>query len=172
MILEKEIFPVGKILKPHGVRGEILISLPVDVLCNDDFKFIILEIEGIFVPFFIDQYRVNSSETAFLTLDGISDEKAAKELTGKTVFAPEKYSKKMKINEPVIEYFIGFQVFCGKSQLLGTITDFDRTTSNVLMMISTDEKQLLVPFSESYIIDIDYAGKQIFADLPDGLLEL
>ncbi|GHV46584.1 ribosome maturation factor RimM [Bacteroidia bacterium] len=172
MISEKEIFPIGKTLKSHGVKGEILISFSSDIFENEDFKFLILEIDGIFVPFFIDECHIRSSETAFVKLEGINSEKAARELMGKQVFAPKKYLEKVKTNEIGFDYFIDFQIIDKNNGALGTIMEIDRSTANLLMIIETDDTPLLVPFAESYITDIDHNNKQIFVDLPEGLLDL
>lgn len=123
-------------------------------------------------PFFIDEYRIHSLETAFVKLDEISDEKAAKELTGKTIFAPKKFLKQIKAAETGIEYFVGFQISDKENGLLGTITEIDQSTANLLMIIENGENQLLVPFSESYIINIDHNTKKIFVNLPEGLFDL
>ncbi|MCL1868095.1 MAG: ribosome maturation factor RimM [Paludibacter sp.] len=172
MITENEIFPIGKILKPHGVRGEILFSYSSDVFENEYFKYFILEIDGILVPFFINEYRINSAETAFVKLDGIDSENDAKFLTAKVVFAPKKFLEKVKTENIGLDYFIDFQIIDKKNDFLGKIYDIDQTTANVLMIVQTANDEILIPFSENYIIDIDHNTKKIFVDLPQGLIEL
>jgi 16S rRNA processing protein RimM len=172
MITENEIFPIGKILKSHGVRGEILLLYSSDVFENENFKYFILEIDGIFVPFFIDEYRINSAETAFVKFDGIDSENDAKFLTGKLVFASKKFLEQVKTEDIGLDYFIGFQIIDKKISFSGKISNIDQSTANVLMIVQTENDEILIPFSESYIIEIDHNTKKIFVNLPQGLIEL
>ena len=61
MIVESEISVIGRTLKPHGINGEIAatIDAPVNL---DSLQCIILDIDGIYVPFFIRSYRYRGSE--------------------------------------------------------------------------------------------------------------
>jgi len=172
MITENQIFPIGKILKQRGVRGEILCECPCDIIENQDFKFFILEIDGIYVPFFIDEYRINSAETVFVKLDGIDSENDVKTFIGKKIFAQKKFLKKVKTDEIGLDYFIDFQVIDKTNGLLGKIADIDQTTENILMIVQAENKEILIPFSQSYITDIEHDTKTIFLDLPQGLTEL
>ena len=57
MISLDEIFPIGQINKPHGVNGELSFTFSSDVFDTEEIPYLIMEIEGIPVPFFIDEYR-------------------------------------------------------------------------------------------------------------------
>lgn len=68
MITESEIIEIGKIGKPHGINGEINVYLNEDV----DFERldkIVLEIEGIYVPFFIDNVRTKRIDTVIMHIE-------------------------------------------------------------------------------------------------------
>ncbi|HQO48390.1 MAG TPA: 16S rRNA processing protein RimM, partial [Paludibacteraceae bacterium] len=75
MITSNEIAPVGKVIKSHGFNGELAIA------CNADFNmeacdYFVFDIEGIFVPFFIAEYRFKDSTTTIVRFDGIINETA------------------------------------------------------------------------------------------------
>ena len=57
MISLDEIFPIGQINKPHGVNGELSFTFSSDVFDTEEIPYLIMEIEGIPVPFFIEEYR-------------------------------------------------------------------------------------------------------------------
>lgn len=50
MILEKELFKAGKINKTHGVSGELNCAIDADTI--DRAEYMVLDMDGIFVPFF------------------------------------------------------------------------------------------------------------------------
>ncbi len=56
MITNSQISCVGKVVKPHGINGEIVASADCDIdfLCV---KCIIINIDGFYVPFFINNIR-------------------------------------------------------------------------------------------------------------------
>ena len=71
MIRKEEIFEAGKFHKTHGVKGELScsFSFPVD---SSKLSFIVSNIEGIYVPFFIEDMREKTSTSLLLKLKNIS----------------------------------------------------------------------------------------------------
>ena len=53
---------VGKLMKPHGINGEITVLLTADVDLAA-LRCVILEMDGIYVPFFLNSVRPKSSAT-------------------------------------------------------------------------------------------------------------
>ena len=54
-ITATELTTIGRLLKPHGINGEITMQLVVDVDIQS-LKCIFLKLDGIFVPFFDQEY--------------------------------------------------------------------------------------------------------------------
>lgn len=77
---------VGRLLKPHGICGEITALLTVDVDLSE-LGCIMLKLDGIFVPFFLSSVRPKSAETDLLTIDGITDELQAARLCPNDIYA-------------------------------------------------------------------------------------
>ena len=53
MIKEEDIYKIGKLGKPHGVQGEVSFPFTDDVFDRVDAEYLILKLDGIFVPFFM-----------------------------------------------------------------------------------------------------------------------
>ena len=70
MIKRSELRPVGTLLKTHGIDGEIVVQLTADVDL-EALQCIVLEIDGIFVPFFPTSVRPKSAETDLVSIDGV-----------------------------------------------------------------------------------------------------
>ena len=53
MIKQNEVYKIGRIGKPHGVNGELQMQFDDDVFDRVSADHLVLDIEGILVPFFI-----------------------------------------------------------------------------------------------------------------------
>lgn len=172
MILKSEVFPIGQIIRPHGIHGEMSFSFTSDVFDQEDVPCFIFELNGILVPFFIAEYRFKNNTTALLKLDGVLNEEQAKEFSGLTIYLPGTYLGKVENSDIQIDYFSGFTLIDAEKGTLGVISEVDETTENVLFVIPTDNDELLIPAGEEYIEEIDHDKKIIYVRLPEGLLDL
>ena len=88
MIRAEEVYRIGRIGKPHGVKGEVSFMFSDDVFDRVDSDYLILSVDGILVPFFFEEYRFKSGETALVKFCDVDDKSQAQELTGCDVFFP------------------------------------------------------------------------------------
>lgn len=173
MIRENELKCVGKLLKPHGINGEITVLLTEDVDLAR-FSCIVLRLDGIFVPFFLTNVRPKSSETDLITIDGIDNEIAAAALCGNDVFA--KKDELPDVEGDADGFYaadlIGFSIADGGKNI-GKITGIDDTTENYLFIIEkADGSRGLIPVADEFITDIDERNRVITMNLPEGLVDL
>ena len=68
MIRREEVYKIGKLGKPHGVKGEVSFMFDDDVFDRVDADYLVLDVDGILVPFFIEEYRFRSDESSFIKL--------------------------------------------------------------------------------------------------------
>jgi 16S rRNA processing protein RimM len=172
MISKSDVFPIGQIIKPHGVNGEMSFSFTSDVFDSEDVPYFIFNMQGILVPFFLAEYRFKGSTTGLLKLDGITTDEQARGFFGLTIFLPKSYLEKVEDTEIELDYFAGFSLVDSEKGLLGVISEVDQTTDNVLFVIPTKDDELLIPAGEEYIVEIDHDKKIIYVKLPEGLLDL
>lgn len=172
MILKSNLFPIGQINKPHGVNGEMSFSFTTDIFDREDVAYFVFELQGILVPFFIDDYRFKGSTTGLLKLDGVSTEERAREFAGLTIYLPTHFLDKVENNEIELDYFSGFSLVDVEKGFIGVISEVDQTTENVLFVIPKPNDELLIPAGEEYIKKIDHKKKIIYVNLPEGLLDL
>lgn len=168
MIRREDVYRIGKIGKPHGVKGEVSFQFDDDIFDRTDADFLILELDGILVPFFMEEYRFRSDSLALMKLEGIDTQERARELTNCEVFFPrEQQDDEENLSWAAI---IGFTVIDEQTNTpVGTIASVDDSTENVLFEL---EDGTLIPASENLITNIDTKERTITIDLPEGLLEL
>ncbi|WP_029904392.1 ribosome maturation factor RimM [Prevotella sp. 10(H)] len=172
MIKDSEVFKIGKLIKPHGIKGEISFAFENDVFDRVDCPYLICSIDGILVPFFIEEYRFKGKETALITFEDIDDEEKARRMSGLDVYFPRKYYEEETDED--IEYswnfFIGFSVTDKIAGKLGVIEDIDDKTINTLFLIKDREDEHIIPATEDFIEKIDAKKKMIYLNLPEGLI--
>ena len=168
MIRREDVYRIGKIGKPHGVKGEVSFQFDDDIFDRTDADFLILELDGILVPFFMEEYRFRSDSLALMKLEGIDTQERARELTNCEVFFPrEQQDDEENLSWAAI---IGFTVIDEQTNTpVGTIASVDDSTENVLFEL---EDGTLIPASEDLITNIDTKKRTITIDLPEGLLEV
>ena len=169
MIKREEVYKIGKLGKTHGVSGEISFLLDDDVFDRTDADYLILDIDGILVPFFIDSYRFKNDSNALMKFDGIDTQERARELTGCDVYFPRVL---FDDDDDSISWaeLVGYSLIDNNSgKVIGEIASIDDTTINILFELTTGK---LIPASEELITHIDTKKQQIYINLPEGILEL
>ena len=169
MIKEEDVYKIGRLGKTHGVRGEISFLFDDDVFDRTDADYLILRVDGILVPFFIEEYRFKSDANAIVKFDGIDTQERARELTGCDVYFPRSLAEG---DEGDISWsiLVGFDILESQSgKAVGRIAAIDDATMNILFEL---EDGRLVPASEDLITAIDQEARTITMHIPEGLLEL
>ena len=93
MIRQEEVYKIGKLGKAHGVKGEISFLFDDDVFDRTDADYLILDMDGILVPFFIEEYRFKTDDNALMKFEGIDTQERARELTGCEVYFPREMAE-------------------------------------------------------------------------------
>lgn len=150
-----------------------------DVFDRTDADFLFVEIDGLPVPFFIEEYRFRSDDTALMKFDGIDTEDAAAELTGCDVLFPRDMAGDDSGAVSKAE-IVGYSVIdAATGKPVGTIASVDDSTANLLFEVSPSDaatpeqgETILIPANEDLIKDVDRQGRSITIAIPDGLLSL
>jgi 16S rRNA processing protein RimM len=169
VIRREDVYRIGKLGKTHGVRGEISFLFDDDVFDRVDADYLILSIDDILVPFFIEEYRFKTDSNALMKFEGIDTQERARELTGCEVYFPHELADS---DEDTISWaaIVGFDITdADSSRTIGRIAAVDDSTINILFEL---EDGRLIPASEDLITAIDQQARTITMRLPDGLLNL
>jgi 16S rRNA processing protein RimM len=173
MIEKDTVCKIGYFTKPHGIKGEIGLVLSFDIFSHSDDPFVICEMEGILVPFFIEQHRRKTGTVELVKLETVDSEDAVRKFANREVYYPRRDVPEEE--EPAgagWAAFAGYSAFDSKHGLLGEITDIDESTANVLLQINHQGRELLIPAVDAWITSVDHPNKQLTLTVPDGLLDL
>lgn len=169
MIKREEVFKIGRMGRAHGVKGEVSFQFDDDIFDRVDAEYLVLDVEGILVPFYMDSYRFRTGYQAFVKFRDVDTQERASELTGCEVFFPRALAE-AEDEMPILEMLVGFElVDAATGQTVGTIVAIDDQTANVLFELNTGH---LIPASDELIMNIDTENEQIIMNIPEGLLEI
>ena len=170
MIKQDDVYKIGRIGKPHGIKGELTMMVEDDVFGRVEGEYLILLIDGILVPFFIEDYRFRSEQSALVKFCDIDTQERASELTGCDVFFPRSLSDSDDTDTLTWQEAIGYQVADDNSgKTLGTISYIDTSTANTLIEL---DNGMLIPAAYEIIKDINTDQRLITMSLPEGLMEI
>ena len=170
MIKEQEVYKIGIIGKAHGVKGELSIQIDDDVFDRVDAEYLVLKLDGIFVPFFMEEYRFKSDSVALVKFEGVDTQERARELTGVEVYFPRELAEQDEEAELSYAALVGYTLIDNNSgNPIGTIAYVDEQTINIMFEL---EDGRLIPASEELIVDVDQKNRTITLDIPEGILDL
>lgn len=173
MISHDDVFKIGQLGKTHGVKGEISFHFTDDVFDRVDADYVFVKIDGLLVPFFFEEYRFRSEETALVKFEGIDDADKASEMTGSDVFFPRQLTEDND-GELTWSALTGYTIIdSGNGLHIGEIEAVDQSTINTLFeVILHDSNTLLIPANEELIDDINRENRTITMRIPDGLMDI
>lgn len=172
MILKEEIFLIGQITKTHGLKGELSFTTTSSILNEVDVPFIVLEPEGLLVPFYLEHVRMKTATAGLIKLERVDSEEKAREFIGLSIYLPNMFLDEMEDTEFETEYFVGFEIIENQKGSIGRITAVDDSTANALFVVETESGEVLIPIADEFITEIDHDRKTISMKLPEGLLDL
>lgn len=176
MITREELIAIGHFNKPHGVAGEIAATVDVDVDVLHDLSCLVCEVDGIYVPFFVNAFRPKTSETVLLTIDGIDSEQDAARLVNRDLFALKRdYQQECADTDAdgyPLDFFIGFELHDSEGTRVGRIVEVDDQTENAIFIVEDGDAEFMVPATDELIEEFDLDKKVMVMDLPQGILDL
>lgn len=169
MIKREDVYKIGRLGKAHGVKGEVSFQFDDDIFDTNDADYLILEIDGILVPFFMEEYRFRNDSLALVKFCDVDTQQRASELTGCDVYFPRTLAEESE-GQLSLSSLVGFDIVeASNSKVVGKIAAIDDTTQNILFEL---EDGRLIPASDELITNIDTNRQQIIMQIPTGLLEI
>jgi 16S rRNA processing protein RimM len=161
---------IGYISKTHGLKGHLILRLNELVRIDEEgIKSIFLELNGSQVPYFIEECRPNNAGY-IIKLETIDVVETSKKLIGKKAFALTDFILE---EEESLKEFIGYTIIDSKLGNVGIISDVDEKTDNVIIKVMHPSgKEIILPFNNDFIIEIDDDLKTIEFNAPEGLIEM
>lgn len=163
---------LGRITRPHGIRGEVKIhpypGRPENFLHYREIS-IGPEDNGERIPYTIEQSRLQG-DSVLLRLRGCTDRDQAGALAGMAVWL-----RRCDLPEPDEDEFyvidlIGRRAIIDDNLVVGEITGILETGAHDILTVTGDGREYLIPLRSEFIVSI--GDEEVVLSLPPGLLDI
>jgi 16S rRNA processing protein RimM len=163
---------VGRIGRPHGIRGDVVVGVRTDEPELRFAKGSRLDTDPPRIgPLTVAVNKWHSGEL-LVRFEGVSDRDAAAELRGtwllvdSATIAPPEDPDEFRDTD-----LIGLSVRTVDGTPVGTVDDVLHSGQDVLLIKSPDQRDILVPFVGPLIPEVDVAAGFLVIAPPEGLLD-
>jgi 16S rRNA processing protein RimM len=169
---KEECFYLGKIVRTHGVKGDVMILLDADDPQRyKKIKSVYVETDGELTSFNIKQVSIQN-DIAKVHIEGVDDMTKAEEFIRCEVYMPLTFLPKLDENKFYFHEIINFKVI---DKTMGEIGIFEKVVDipqQTIGQIKNGNKEILVPMIPQFIERVDRNEKILYLDLPEGLVDL
>ena len=164
---------VGRIARPHGIRGQVMVTPETDFV-EDRFRvgatFWTKAAQG------TEQLTVTSARIQngrpVVGFDGFSTIEDVERLSGLDLRVPEGDLHPLAEGSYYHHQLVGCVVETTAGERVGDVVRVDGGAAGSLLVIEGPRGEVLVPLVTHVCVEMDIAGRRIRIDPPDGLLEL
>lgn len=161
---------LGVIQRKQGLQGAVVARLYQEVPRLDTLKSLFVQINHTLVPYGIEQFSLQH-DRVIIKLQGIDDATAAHDLKGCTIFVPQELLPELFDSPAQFTQLIGYQVVDVKEGQLGMLQDIYQPAQQYLLAVDYDGQELLIPYHEDIVTDVDHSRQSIEVQLPKGFIE-
>lgn len=166
-----EYFLIGKVTRPHGLKGSVTISLRSEAPDLTSLDVVYLGQSGSFVPYFVDSVSSRGTR-AYVKFQDFNTHEDAASISGLGVFLPIAARPAPGDGGFYSDEIAGFSVFTGDGVLLGTVREVADAGPARLVVVEHEGREVLIPVNGPFIQAVDTDKKTILVELPDGFLDL
>ena len=165
-------FYVGKIVKTHGLKGEVTLRIDNEQFDEiEELNYFLLELNDILIPYFIENITYHSNKSFILFQDMKTLEEASN-LVGTAVYLPLELLPEKDGNDFYSHEVVDFLVVDEEKGELGNVREIIEYPTQSLIQIVINNKEVLIPIHDDIIKDVDREGKKIFIKAPNGLIDM
>lgn len=163
----------GKIVKTHGVKGEVLAEIfSEDTSDYEDMESVFVVIKQKPIPFFITSYQVTNQSKVILSFEDVSSIKEAEAIVGAELLIPIEELSDADEGRLFFKQIEGYRIDDEQLGELGVVSDFIQKTIQDILVMEYQGHSIMFPAVEPIVKGIDHRKKKVFTNLPDGLLDI
>jgi 16S rRNA processing protein RimM len=167
---EPRFIAIGRIVRPHGVRGELL----VEVLTDFPERFNHMELVYLGDADKAEAWPVRAArwhkDRVLLSLEGCQDRTSAEQLRGLLVQIPIEEAMLLPEDEYYPHQLMGLEVRTVEGEELGRISDIMFTNANEVYVVTGRRGQILLPAIADVVKQVDLEAGRLVVEIIEGLL--
>jgi len=167
---EPDFLVIGRIVKPHGVRGEVLVKVLTDFPERfETMQSVLVGKVGAGRTYTVETRRWHKG-MVLLGFAGITDRNAAETLRGLYLQIPIAEAMPLEPDTYYHHQLQGLTVLTDDGTLLGELVDILETGANDVYIVRGPQGEILLPATEEVVRTIDLEAGQMIVHLLEGLL--
>lgn len=168
---KEDCFYLGKIIKPFGYKGEVVLFLDVDDMQTyEDLPYVYIEINKRLIKYDIDTFRFHGNKVVVTFKDVRADE--VNTLISKEMYLPLEFLPKLEGNQFYFHEVIDFEVIDKEKGNIGTIAEIIDNTTQPIMSISFNGREILMPLIDEILDKVDRENRKMYIHAPEGLIDI
>jgi 16S rRNA processing protein RimM len=174
MMMQKEdCFYLGKIVKKHSFKGEVVIKLDTDEPdLYENLESVFVDLGNNLVPFFIEKSSLSKSTMFRVKFEDVDSEADADAIMRSGIYLPLNLLPKLSGNKFYYHEVIGFTIVDVNFGEVGTLAYINDKAAQPLFEIENGNKEIFIPMIDDFIKKVDRENKIIQVEAPKGLIEL
>jgi 16S rRNA processing protein RimM len=170
---KEDCFYLGKIVRKHSFRGEVVIKLDTDEPeLYQEMESIFVDLGNNLVPFFIQKSLLQKGNQLRTSFEGITSEEDADAILKSDVYLPISQLPELKGDKFYYHEVIGFKIVDSNFGEVGILDNINDSGAQPLFEIKKDDIDIFIPMVDDFIKKVDRENKTIFVDTPEGLINL
>ena len=168
-----KLIPLGKVVKPHGIKGELKVSI-----YNDESRTLV---EGLKIWFNINEQFENyklktirgSVKSTIIKIEEIDSRDQTSFLINKELFVFRDDFPKLNNKDDFYLYdLIGMEILDNKDVSFGTVIDILNLPLNNIILAKFNNKEIMIPNADDFIELFDFENKIVRVKNIKSLLDL
>ena len=168
----EEYITIGKLGKPHGISGAFRFLFDRELKSKKKLPdHFMIRSGNNYLPWFIKKLEWTGFNEGIILFEEINTPEKAKAFSGSPLCLNESEAKTyFKESAGELDFLIGFKAIIDEQP--GIIEEISEMPGQTLLHIKLNGKEIMIPFVEDFVVEINRRKKEITFELPDGLVEI
>ncbi|MCI0750220.1 MAG: ribosome maturation factor RimM [Flammeovirgaceae bacterium] len=164
-------FKIGYVIKTHGLKGEVTISILPDAPDFDELDSIFIDQKNNLVPYFIETFSPKGNKV-FVKLEGLNTLDQAEKLKGCSLYLSKESRPKSGRGKFYFDEVPGFTVVDASLGEIGEVKEVSEQINNPQLVLIREGKEILIPVNSPFITSVNKSKRVVSVNLPEGFLEI
>lgn len=170
--MEKNLLPIGRVIKPHGVKGRIKVGYyGADLPALSLYREVFIKNENGTPEAYEILEVIPQPPRLILRLKGIEKMEQAESLTGREIFVKKEALLELKEGEYYWADILGIEVLTREGKRIGKLKEIFPTGAHDVYVVEGKRGEIMLPATEEVIQEIDLKKRVMRVVRKEGLWE-
>ena len=166
-------FYFGKVGKPKGFRGEVNIIIDKNTpISPKNLNEIYILIGKNLVSYPLSYFKISPKGNAIGKFEGMTSDVDVNRIKNFSIYLSKEILPVLKDNQFYLHELVGCVVIDKTFGKVGVINEVNNQTGQTILFVETQNNEVVIPFVDDFIVDINTSKKEVNLDLPNGIIDL